>query len=92
MELLAGVIYYLSLATNSHLILHRLSTTRATLIALFCTVFEIFDVPVYWPILVCYFLALFAMTMRRQIQYVSGSCCQSISDLTERLLQTYGEI
>lgn len=61
-------------ATNLHLIVCRLSTTRATLIALFCTVFEIFDVPVYWPILVGYFLALFAMTMRRQIQYVFKSC------------------
>ncbi|KAF8484093.1 retrieval of early ER protein Rer1 [Gautieria morchelliformis] len=47
-----------------------LSTTRATLIALFCTGFEVFDVPVYWPILVIYFLALFAMTMRRQIQHM----------------------
>ncbi|KAF8583822.1 retrieval of early ER protein Rer1 [Ramaria rubella] len=47
-----------------------LATTRATLIALFCTGFEVFDVPVYWPILVIYFLALFAMTMRRQIQHM----------------------
>ena len=46
----------------------RLSSTRATLIALFCTFFEVFDVPVYWPILVVYFLTLFALTMRRQIQ------------------------
>lgn len=51
----------------------RLSTTRATLISLFCTMFEVFDVPVYWPILVCYFFALFLMTMRRQIQYVPTS-------------------
>ena len=29
-----------------------------------------FDVPVYWPILVVYFFVLFALTMRRQIQYV----------------------
>jgi len=47
-----------------------LSTTRATVVAIFCTMFEIFDVPVYWPILVGYFLALFAMTMRRQIQHM----------------------
>ncbi|KAF8526054.1 retrieval of early ER protein Rer1 [Hysterangium stoloniferum] len=47
-----------------------LSTTRATVISIFCTMFEIFDVPVYWPILVGYFLALFAMTMRRQIQHM----------------------
>jgi hypothetical protein len=48
----------------------RLSATRATLISLFCTVSEVFDVPVYWPILVVYFCVLFALTMRRQIQCV----------------------
>jgi Rer1 family len=48
----------------------RLSSTRATLIALFCTFSEAFDVPVYWPILMIYFFVLFALTMRRQIQCV----------------------
>lgn len=48
----------------------RLSATRATLIALFCTFSEVFDVPVYWPILVVYFFVLFTLTMRRQIQCV----------------------
>ncbi|KAF8653336.1 hypothetical protein AX16_004036 [Volvariella volvacea WC 439] len=47
-----------------------LSTTRATIIALFCTTSEVFDVPVYWPILVVYFFVLFALTMRRQIQHM----------------------
>jgi len=47
-----------------------LSSTRATLVALFCTTSEVFDVPVYWPILVCYFFVLFALTMRRQIQHM----------------------
>jgi hypothetical protein len=47
-----------------------LSSTRATLIAMFCTTSEIFDVPVYWPILVIYFFVLFALTMRRQIQHM----------------------
>ncbi|GJJ08467.1 retention in endoplasmic reticulum protein 1 [Clathrus columnatus] len=32
--------------------------------------FEFFDIPVYWPILLCYFFALFFMTMRRQIQHM----------------------
>ena len=49
----------------------RLSSTRATLIAIFCTLSEAFDVPVYWPILVMYFFVLFTLTMRRQIQSVS---------------------
>ncbi|KAG2069650.1 retrieval of early ER protein Rer1 [Suillus decipiens] len=47
-----------------------LSATRATLVSLFCTVSEVFDVPVYWPILVVYFCVLFALTMRRQIQHM----------------------
>lgn len=50
--------------------LYRLSATRATIIAIFCTLSEVFDVPVYWPILVVYFFTLFALTLRRQIQYV----------------------
>lgn len=48
----------------------RLSSTRATLVAFFCTFSEVFDVPVYWPILVVYFFTLFALTMRKQIQWV----------------------
>ncbi|PAV24211.1 retrieval of early ER Rer1 [Pyrrhoderma noxium] len=47
-----------------------LSSTRATLIALFCTFSEAFDIPVYWPILVVYFCILFTLTMRRQIQHM----------------------
>ncbi|KAK1234250.1 hypothetical protein PQX77_002557 [Marasmius sp. AFHP31] len=47
-----------------------LSATRATVIALLCTLSEVFDVPVYWPILVVYFFTLFALTMRRQIQHM----------------------
>ncbi|KAH7906998.1 retrieval of early ER protein Rer1 [Hygrophoropsis aurantiaca] len=47
-----------------------LSATRATLISIICTTSEIFDVPVYWPILVIYFCVLFALTMRRQIQHM----------------------
>ncbi|KAH7927447.1 retrieval of early ER protein Rer1 [Leucogyrophana mollusca] len=47
-----------------------LSATRATLISILCTTSEMFDVPVYWPILVIYFCVLFALTMRRQIQHM----------------------
>lgn len=52
------------------IVVFRLSATRATLVAIVCTFFEMFDVPVYWPILVVYWFVLFALTMRRQIQYV----------------------
>ena len=48
----------------------RLSGTRAIAVAIFLTTSDMFDVPVYWPILVVYFCVLFLLTMRRQIQYV----------------------
>ncbi|KAG6331670.1 hypothetical protein ID866_7418 [Astraeus odoratus] len=47
-----------------------LSSTRAVIVALLCSFSEVFDVPVYWPILVVYFCVLFALTMRRQIQHM----------------------
>lgn len=46
------------------------SATKATLLASVCSMFEIFDIPVYWPILLGYFCILFALTMRRQLQHM----------------------
>ncbi|KAK7205906.1 retrieval of early ER protein Rer1 [Myxozyma melibiosi] len=46
------------------------SATKATAIAFVCTWFAIFDVPVFWPILLIYFCILFTITMRRQIQHM----------------------
>lgn len=46
------------------------SGTKATLIALFCTFFDFFNIPVFWPILVLYFLSLVAITMKRQIKHM----------------------
>lgn len=43
---------------------------NGTLLALFTTMFRSFDIPVFWPILVIYFIVLFALTMRRQIQHM----------------------
>ncbi|BAM80127.1 probable endoplasmic reticulum retention protein Rer1 [Cyanidioschyzon merolae strain 10D] len=34
------------------------------------TLVPIFDVPVYWPVLVLYFLVLFSVTMKRQIEHM----------------------
>lgn len=36
--------------------------TRAILIGFLCTWFEIFDVPVFWPVLVMYWVMLFILT------------------------------
>lgn len=47
-----------------------ISGTKATLIALILTLFNIFDVPVFWPILLIYFIILFACTMRQQIKHM----------------------
>nr|CDJ81126.1 Retrieval of early ER protein Rer1 domain containing protein [Haemonchus contortus] len=46
------------------------SAMKATLIAIFCTFFEFFNVPVFWPILVMYFIILFFLTMKRQIMHM----------------------
>lgn len=46
------------------------SATKATVIAFCCTFFELFNVPVFWPILVMYFLTLFCITMKRQIKHM----------------------
>ena len=44
------------------------SATKATVIAFGCTFFELFNIPVFWPILVMYFITLFCITMKRQIK------------------------
>uniref|UniRef100_A0A7E4VID0 Protein RER1 n=1 Tax=Panagrellus redivivus TaxID=6233 RepID=A0A7E4VID0_PANRE len=46
------------------------ATMKATLVAIFCTFFEVFDVPVFWPILVMYFFVLTFLTMKRQIMHM----------------------
>ena len=50
------------------LIRSRYGTTRAVLIALVCTFIDAFNIPVFWPILVMYFIILFVLTMKRQIK------------------------
>lgn len=46
------------------------NATRATALALFTSMFTIFDIPVFWPILLMYFLILFTLTMRKQIKHM----------------------
>ena len=47
-----------------------LSSIKAFLVALFCTFFSVFNIPVFWPILVIYFIILFLLTMKRQIRHM----------------------
>lgn len=46
----------------------RHAATKGILVAMICTFFEAFNVPVFWPILVMYFIMLFCITMKRQIK------------------------
>jgi hypothetical protein len=46
------------------------NATRATVVALLTSFFTIFDIPVFWPILLMYFIILFTLTMRKQIQHM----------------------
>ncbi|CAI9267089.1 unnamed protein product [Lactuca saligna] len=46
------------------------SVTKAFCIAFTLTFFSMFDVPVFWPILLFYWLVLFVSTMKRQIMHM----------------------
>jgi len=43
---------------------------KSIVIAIFLTLFPMFDVPVFWPILLIYFIVLFILTMKRQIKHM----------------------
>lgn len=47
-----------------------LAGTITTVISLFLTLFEVFDLPVFWPILLLYFVVLLISTMRQQIKHM----------------------
>ncbi|WVZ78595.1 hypothetical protein U9M48_026283 [Paspalum notatum var. saurae] len=44
--------------------------TKAFCVAFVMTFFSVFDVPVFWPILLCYWIVLFVLTMKRQIVHM----------------------
>ena len=47
-----------------------LACTRGTFTSIVMTFFSVFDIPVFWPILLMYFFVLFFMTMKRQIMHM----------------------
>ncbi|VVC87403.1 unnamed protein product [Leptidea sinapis] len=47
-----------------------LSVIKSTLFAFCCTFIDAFNIPVFWPILVMYFITLFCITMKRQIRHM----------------------
>lgn len=46
------------------------SCTRAIITSFGMTFFRVFDIPVFWPILLLYFCVLFVITMKRQINHM----------------------
>ncbi len=48
----------------------RYALTKAFCVAFVLTFFSIFDVPVFWPILLLYWVVLFVLTMKRQIRHM----------------------
>jgi len=46
------------------------ASSRAWLVGLACTLFRFLDFPVFWPVLVLYFLLLTGLTLQRQIQHM----------------------
>lgn len=74
--LLIEVLYYLlenadRLADNYLVPLtNRYSLIKAFCIAFVLTFFSAFDVPVFWPILLFYWIVLFISTMKRQIMHM----------------------
>jgi Rer1 family len=54
-----------------HLHLHcRHQATRAFVVSFVCTFFPMLNVPVFWPILLIYFVVLFTVTMKKQILHM----------------------
>ena len=49
---------------------HRYAATKAIVLSTVATAFPFFDIPVFWPILLVYFIVLFVITMRRQIGHM----------------------
>ncbi|XP_031099747.1 protein RER1B-like [Ipomoea triloba] len=46
------------------------AVTRAFCMAFVTTFFSAFDVPVFWPVLLLYWIVLFVLTMKRQIAHM----------------------
>ena len=50
--------------------LRRLNSIKSFLVGFLMTFFPMFDIPVFWPILLMYWLMLFVLTMKRQIKHM----------------------
>ncbi|VWU48405.1 protein RER1, putative [Hepatocystis sp. ex Piliocolobus tephrosceles] len=66
-----------------------LFATRAILISIVCTFFPFLDIPVFWPLLLFYFICLFLATMKEQIKNMIRFKYLPFNTSTK---QTYGSI
>ncbi|KRZ90749.1 Protein RER1 [Trichinella sp. T8] len=62
--------WYRSIYPSLNISQYRHAATKAVIFAFCCTFIEAFDIPVFWPILVVYFIILFCLTMKRQIKHM----------------------
>ncbi|KAL6011359.1 hypothetical protein ACLOJK_001805 [Asimina triloba] len=62
--------HYTQFPFNSPSALYPGVLGKAFCIAFVMTFFSMFDVPVFWPILLCYWIVLFVLTMKRQILHM----------------------
>ncbi|EAL61097.1 hypothetical protein DDB_G0292588 [Dictyostelium discoideum AX4] len=46
------------------------SIFKALFISIFCTFIPFLDLPVFWPILLLYFIIIFSVTMKKQIKHM----------------------
>eukprot|EP00994_Dinema_validum_P003941 NODE_1962_length_796_cov_75.092369_g1558_i0.p2 GENE.NODE_1962_length_796_cov_75.092369_g1558_i0~~NODE_1962_length_796_cov_75.092369_g1558_i0.p2 ORF type:complete len:102 (+),score=16.77 NODE_1962_length_796_cov_75.092369_g1558_i0:257-562(+) len=61
---------FVRLCENSPSSSFGIQHAEAFFFALCCTLSRAFDVPVYWPILLFYFIVLFVLTMKKRIQHM----------------------
>jgi hypothetical protein len=45
-------------------------STQGVLVSFVCTLSDVFDLPVFWPILLFYFILLVCLTMKQRIQHM----------------------
>lgn len=57
-------------ADVNSMLVYRYSSSKSFLFGMTATFFPIFDVPVFWPILLLYFFVLFFITMKRQVKHM----------------------
>ena len=64
--------------------------TRAVVISFACSWFEIFNVPVFWPVLVMYWIILFVLTSKFEVLY--HLCCSCLTFSSAKANPAYDQV